>query len=395
MVIFGSGMVGYEALCFFGDENVECFCDNNLQLAGTKRYGKRVVPFEKVKSDYKDSIIIIAVLNYYDAYNMARQCEENGVYDYLFFRFPENIFTQKEYALGMVENPMKRMEMRREIYLKRIEELEQQVRYFVHYADIRHMKPAEGILRTWQLDTVKAAAELFHKISKLDIKPILYGGNLLGYVRHNGFIPWDDDIDFALIRDEYERLKKYCKEYLPSGEEFQIKQSLGETWHCSEQEMNGYYWVEFSDVFKIVKYRPGKRNMEVDFFSLDYYSDNYSFEELKEFVGKVREKLILARSLEEKIRCMEIARMGNKENTPHESSHIYFGIDNMDMMVNYQRGKWIPKDVVFPLRKVLYEGENFWVPNNPEELAGYEYDNVWEFPYDVGLQRHYKFDGED
>lgn len=49
---------------------------------------------------------------------------------------------------------------------------------------------------------------------KHDIKVFLVFGSALGVVRHQGFIPWDDDIDVAMFREDYVRFEKIAREEL-------------------------------------------------------------------------------------------------------------------------------------------------------------------------------------
>ena len=60
-------------------------------------------------------------------------------------------------------------------------------------------------LRKLQLVTTMVLGEFDRVCKQLSIPYFIYGGTAIGAVRHGGFIPWDDDIDVAMFRSDYER----------------------------------------------------------------------------------------------------------------------------------------------------------------------------------------------
>ena len=73
---------------------------------------------------------------------------------------------------------------------------------------------AESELRTLQMTEKRVLDEIDRVCKENDIPYILAGGTALGAVRHKGFIPWDDDIDIAMLLPDYDRFLAIAPEKL-------------------------------------------------------------------------------------------------------------------------------------------------------------------------------------
>lgn len=69
-------------------------------------------------------------------------------------------------------------------------------------------------LQKVELEMLKLVVEI---CNQLELKYFLVCGSALGAVKYNGFIEWDDDVDIALMREDYEEFLRRAPEMLPQG----------------------------------------------------------------------------------------------------------------------------------------------------------------------------------
>lgn len=113
----------------------------------------------------------------------------------------------------------------------------------------------------------------FQRVAKkYNIKYIANNGTMLGAVRHKGFIPWDDDIDIMLMRDEYDRLCAIGEKEFKQPYFFQTERTDPGYLHCHAQLRNS----ETTAILKKEKCGHFKFNQGIfiDIFPLDAVPDS-------------------------------------------------------------------------------------------------------------------------
>ena len=241
-----------------------------------------------------------------------------------------------------------------------------------------------------------------------NIKYSLIAGTLLGAVRHKGFIPWDDDIDIAMTRKNYQMFVEYCATH---GTTFELK--------CLEMDRQyNYLFAKACNKDTVVVEKIGNRSqcsygVFVDIFPMDYIGD--TFEEAKKNVDimKLNRSLIIAYNWKkfqrnprnsiwkEPIRFAFylITRAINIKNIEKKTEDFYINLSRSktkyiaDAVDNgYSYKAIFPSDLFEKYIEVEFEEDRYFAIQGYESWLKQTYGNYMELPPTEKQISHHSFE---
>lgn len=145
-------------------------------------------------------------------------------------------------------------------------------------------KPTAASLQDIQSALHTLLAEFDRVCRALSIPYLLFAGTMLGAVRHQGFIPWDDDLDVIMLRSDYDRFLKEAESVL-DRERFFLQKEFSPHWPMffSKLRLNGTTCLE--------KYHPkdpaAHQGVYMDIFPCDNACESGLGRKLQFFASKV------------------------------------------------------------------------------------------------------------
>lgn len=243
------------------------------------------------------------------------------------------------------------------------------------------ISPARGDLRIFQLGCEKLMFELF-KICEQHSLPIwIHSGTLLGAARNQGFIPWDDDVDTSMMRDDLETLRRI----LANHPKYRLAVCFDYNVYCKQLRF---------------RTRDPKNLCFVDIFISDYTKEtnkdkahNDWLLKKQDFIRKIeatnssavqtwREKKIIAEDEEFGDKISILFDQFLPEPPVYEdpqNCHIDWGLDNLEV----KEKRLVSYDTIFPTTILKFEGHSYSAPHKYHELLTGLYGDYYDLPRNV------------
>ena len=234
--------------------------------------------------------------------------------------------------------------------------------------DITTVPKAKGQLRKIQLANLVLLLELDKVCKANGLRYWLDFGNAIGAIRHKGYIPWDDDIDCGMLREDYDKI----------AEAFEKS--------SSNPDIYVEYFRGRVECFLKVRHRKNP-HVFVDIFPYDLYDRKLSESERKavskiaiETRDYIKAKQNKKSSNEEhldwifKLRDERILKNGSGKE--EDCPDVFWGLD-----YNHPYKNWFfDYETFFPLKTTEYEGFQFPVINKLEVYLENLFGNYMLYP---------------
>ena len=285
----------------------------------------------------------------------------------------ENIFSVKDY--GETHHIMRVMGLKFKFpkaeYAKKRKE-NPYYYYKKNNIDITTLPPAEGQIRDIQLANLALLKEMDYVCQQAGLKYWLDFGTLLGAVRHKGYIPWDDDIDTGMLREDYDRIIEAFEKYSRNPDIYvDYINSAKNTCQCYLKVLH----KKCSHLF-------------VDIFPYDYYGAVLTREEQREKTLEIKElrKRMQAQSKSKEIKeVLSFIEQGRNEVIQRgefvENSDLVWGVD-----FNHGWKNWFASyETIFPLGEVDFEGGKFPCANKTHDYLTEVFGDYMAYPKKIGI----------
>lgn len=237
------------------------------------------------------------------------------------------------------------------------------------YVDITKLPPTKDYNTRILQKCDATLIAIFDKLcTKHGLRYWLFAGTLLGAVRHKGFIPWDDDVDISMPREDYEKAVKVLpKELEKLGLEFNTRDLHPYVrFGIAYDHYNTGIWI---DVFVVDSFKTDKTIEEL-------YQNNAMDVELtvRTHFNEMKEK-----NIEEQIQFRN--RLLHHDENAKQTMYV----DNLEF-THFHPIFYEEKDL-YPLKELPFEGYSFKCPNNCDIILQRKYGDYMKFP-NKGVSHH-------